>query len=52
MKLKREGACVVLQVFLGEVGMRMKNCLRNGHLETCHAGNFLLYSHLLGYFFC
>ena len=52
MKLKREGACVVLQVFLGEVGMRMKNCLRNGHLEACHGGNFLLYSHLLGNFCC
>ena len=20
-----------------------KSCLRNGHLETCHGGNFLLY---------
>ena len=49
MKLKREGAyCVVLQVLLGEVGIRMKNCLRNGHLETCHGGNFLLYGKLLG----
>ena len=49
MKLKREGAyCVVLQVLLGGVGIRMKNCLRNGHLETCHGGNFLLYGKLLG----
>ena len=29
-----------------------KSCLRNGHLETCHGGNFLLYYHLLGNICC